>query len=144
MNKRYILKDNKGAALIIAMLIMVVLIILGVAAIMTSSIETKISGNIKASKKAFYAAEAGLERFKAEKLRNNSNWSTVTDIPTTGLGDGSNYTVTVIDCTLDTVTVQSRGTFGSSTTTIEAHFDKNSVNKVLIADKNINIGRDSD
>jgi len=60
------------------------------------------------------------------------------------LGDGSNYTVTVIDCTLDTVTVQSRGTFGSSTTTIEAHFDKNSVNKVLIADKNINIGRDSD
>jgi len=44
MNKISILKDNKGAALIIAMLIMVVLIILGVTAIMTSSIETKISG----------------------------------------------------------------------------------------------------
>lgn len=54
-------KSNSGAALIIALLIMAVLTLLGSAAIMVSSIETKISGNQKSSIQAFYIAEAGIQ-----------------------------------------------------------------------------------
>lgn len=55
----FILRGNEGAALVIALLIMAVLSIIGVSATMTSSIETKISGNHKFSKQAFYTAEGG-------------------------------------------------------------------------------------
>ena len=76
MNKAYtlILKDNKGAALIISLFIMLLLALIGAAALMSSSTETKISGNVMTSKKAFYAAEAGLERFKTT-LKDDADWS---------------------------------------------------------------------
>jgi Tfp pilus assembly protein PilX len=53
-----VLKDNRGAALVVAVLIMAVLMLIGAAALITSSIEIKISGNEKNSREAFYAAEA--------------------------------------------------------------------------------------
>ncbi|MFV9690402.1 MAG: pilus assembly PilX family protein [Desulfobacteria bacterium] len=53
-----VLKDNRGAALVVSILIMAVLMLIGAAAIITSSIEIKISGNEKNSREAFYAAEA--------------------------------------------------------------------------------------
>jgi len=55
----FIVRGNEGAVLVVALLIMAVLSIIGVSATMTSSIETKISGNHKFGKLAFYTAEAG-------------------------------------------------------------------------------------
>lgn len=80
MNKGYlsILKGKKGAALIIALLIMAVLALIGQAALMTSFIETKISGNIKTSRKAFYTAEAGLDVGRLALRRSfdrNNGWA---------------------------------------------------------------------
>lgn len=56
-----ILKDESGIALITALLIMVLLMVLGTAAIMTSTTDVKIGQNFKKSSDAFYLAEAGLE-----------------------------------------------------------------------------------
>lgn len=61
MNKKIIIKDESGVALVIALLIMVLLTILGTAAIMTSTTDVKIAANFKKSTNAFYAAEAGIE-----------------------------------------------------------------------------------
>ncbi|KPJ66229.1 MAG: hypothetical protein AMJ45_04150 [Syntrophobacter sp. DG_60] len=69
-----ILKNNNGAALIITMLIMIVLTVLGIAALMTSSIETKISRNQKSSIQAFYAAEAGIEHAKVTLKGSNNGF----------------------------------------------------------------------
>ena len=60
----YVLNE-KGAALLIALTIMLALTLLGAAATMTSSIEINIAGNQRKSIKAFYAADAGIEHAKA-------------------------------------------------------------------------------
>ncbi|MFP7755270.1 PilX N-terminal domain-containing pilus assembly protein [Thermodesulfobacteriota bacterium B35] len=55
------LNNNGGFVLVTAMLIMLVLTLLGFFAINTSVLEMQIARNDKISKKAFYAAEGGLE-----------------------------------------------------------------------------------
>lgn len=59
--EREILGNKKGAALIIALLILLVLTLIGISAISTTTFETQISGNEKAGTNAFYAAEAGAQ-----------------------------------------------------------------------------------
>jgi len=61
MKSLSMLRNNNGAVLVIALLIMAVLSLIGAAATMTSSIETQIAGNQKFGKQAFYAADAGVE-----------------------------------------------------------------------------------
>lgn len=56
-----ILKDEKGAALVISLLFLTLLSVLGVAGIITSSTDVKIASNYRSSIQAFYAAEAGAE-----------------------------------------------------------------------------------
>jgi hypothetical protein len=53
--------NEKGAALAIALMMLVILAILGTAAIMTSTNEMDIAGNEKQYQVAFYAAEGGTE-----------------------------------------------------------------------------------
>jgi len=55
-------RDEKGVALIVALLLLLVLTIIGISAITTTSLETIISGNDSFRIKSFYAAEAGLEQ----------------------------------------------------------------------------------
>lgn len=57
MNKGFF--DERGAVLVIALLVMAVLSLIGTIAVMTSSIEINISANESLAKQAFYAAEAG-------------------------------------------------------------------------------------
>jgi Tfp pilus assembly protein PilX len=54
-----LLKDEKGIALVVALLFLTLLSLLGIAGIITSSTDTKIAGNNLSSVKAFYNAEAG-------------------------------------------------------------------------------------
>jgi Tfp pilus assembly protein PilX len=113
-----IINDQKGIALITAILMLVVLSVLGIIAVNITSIGAKITGNTRTSKQAFYMAEAGIEAAR-ELLRsriaggstisaqldlvkgadgvltdstNVANFSTTDDVPfinTTNMGNGS-------------------------------------------------------
>jgi len=52
--------NEKGAVLVIALMLLAVLTVLGVAALNTTTTEIRISGNEKVYKQAFYSAEAGI------------------------------------------------------------------------------------
>ena len=55
-----IIGDEKGSVLLIAMAILVMLTLVGIAATNTSTIESLIAGNEKDYKKGFYNADAGV------------------------------------------------------------------------------------
>ena len=66
------LKDGKirrnresGTTLVITLMMMVILTLIGLAAMMTSSIDIRISGNEAVQKQALYAADAGLNFARA-------------------------------------------------------------------------------
>ncbi len=54
--------NERGVALVVAVLVMITATFLGIAAVMTSDIEVRISGNQRSSEKAFYAADSGADR----------------------------------------------------------------------------------
>ncbi|OGP50489.1 MAG: hypothetical protein A2Y79_06245 [Deltaproteobacteria bacterium RBG_13_43_22] len=126
------IKDQKGIALVVVILMLLALSALGVAAINLTNVGTLITSNTKTSKQAFYLAEAGAERAR-EFLRTRaaggntlsnelnsiigidgvlvnsgdvSNFSSTDDIPyinTTSLGNGS-FKVYLTNDTVDGVT----------------------------------------
>ena len=55
-------REENGAILAISLIIMALLSLAGAMAIMTSSLESKISGNERQYKVAFYAADSGMEQ----------------------------------------------------------------------------------
>lgn len=55
------LNDQSGAALVIALLMMVVLTLIGLASTFTSTFEIKLSGNKRGSTNAFYSADSGVQ-----------------------------------------------------------------------------------
>jgi hypothetical protein len=72
-------RDERGIALIVALIILLVLTLIGISAISTTTFETSLSGNERVAIDAFYAAEAGLQRGISE----------LHDIGWTPLGQGS-------------------------------------------------------
>ncbi len=61
IKKNSILKNQSGAALVIALIMMIVLTLIGLASIFTSTFEMKISGNKRGSTNAFYRGESGIQ-----------------------------------------------------------------------------------
>jgi len=61
-------RNERGAALIVSLMAMLLLSALGLALVMTSMTETKIAGNYTASQEAMYAADAGIERAMQDVL----------------------------------------------------------------------------
>ncbi len=59
--KRSIWKDQKGMALVVALIMLLVLTLIGMSSISSSYYETKISGNDRFGTAAFYAAKGGVE-----------------------------------------------------------------------------------
>ncbi len=59
--ERNILKEEKGVALVLALLMLLVLTLIGISSISTTNFETSISGNERVRTDAFYAAEAGIQ-----------------------------------------------------------------------------------
>jgi hypothetical protein len=55
------LNDQSGAALVIALLMMIVLTLIGLASTFTSTFEIKLSGNKRGSTNAFYSADSGTQ-----------------------------------------------------------------------------------
>ena len=70
MSKGSNLRDQRGSALVYALLMLVVLTILGIAALTTSTVEVQISGNDKVYKRSFYAADGGTNMY-SELLEQN-------------------------------------------------------------------------
>lgn len=57
----FVLQTQRGAALVIAIMILLVLTVIGIYAVTTSTIDTKISGYQRFNTNAFYAADAGID-----------------------------------------------------------------------------------
>jgi hypothetical protein len=74
--------NERGVALVVAVLVMITATFLGIAAVMTSDIEVRISGNQRASEKAFYAADAGADRGLAWLLNLGSTVPERSSLPT--------------------------------------------------------------
>jgi Tfp pilus assembly protein PilX len=55
------LREEKGVALVIALLMLLILTLIGISSINTTTYETSISGNERVRTGAFYAAEAGIQ-----------------------------------------------------------------------------------
>jgi type IV pilus assembly protein PilX len=55
------IRYEKGAALIIALLMLLVLTLIGISAIGTTTFETKIAGNERIGTEAFYVSEGGVQ-----------------------------------------------------------------------------------
>ena len=62
------LKNESGVALITGLVIMVLLTAIGTYAINMTEIDQTLSTNLKASKQAFYLADAGIERGRQQVL----------------------------------------------------------------------------
>jgi hypothetical protein len=68
------LRAEHGAALILALMAMTVLMAIGAVLVMTTSTETVIAGNFRSHRQALYAAEAVAELAVAE-LRSSADWA---------------------------------------------------------------------
>src|SRR3989304_2637297 len=62
------LRDERGMVRVVGLLLIVVLMMLGTTAVLTSTTDMMIGANYKTSNQAFYAAEAGVEEAR-ERLR---------------------------------------------------------------------------
>jgi len=58
--KNGFLEDEKGTAIVIALIMMVVLTLIGIASMFSSTFEIKLSGNKRGATDAFYAADSGV------------------------------------------------------------------------------------
>ncbi len=59
--KRSVEKDQKGVALVVALIMLLVLTLIGISSISSTFYETKISGNDRFGAAAFYAAKGGVD-----------------------------------------------------------------------------------
>jgi Tfp pilus assembly protein PilX len=59
--KRFILGDQKGVALIVAIIMLLVLTLIGMSSISSTFFESKISGNDRSGAAAFYASKGGVD-----------------------------------------------------------------------------------
>ena len=76
------LADERGVALIVSLMVMLLLTALGLALTMTTMTETKISGNYAHGAEALYAADAAVERVMQDLLT-VPDWNKVLDGTTT-------------------------------------------------------------
>jgi hypothetical protein len=72
MKLKSTLINQSGAALVIALIMMIVLTLIGLASTFTSTFEIRLSGNKRGSTDAFYAAEGGVQA----TLANSANFTT--------------------------------------------------------------------
>jgi len=71
------MKNEEGFVLITALMMLVILMIIGIAATNTTTVELQITGNDKAAKQTFYQAEAGTQ--VATQLVDDCVFSSLTD-----------------------------------------------------------------
>lgn len=115
-----IIKDNDGSAILAALALMIIITLVGIAAIDQATTDIDMSFNQQHHDQAFYIADAGLKRAVA-KIAANPTWDT--GFVNISYSNGK-YTVNVIDSTtrpalLDTIIIQSFGELNSSQAAVE-------------------------
>jgi len=70
MKQNTLLKDQRGVVLVVALVMLLVLTLIGISGLATTSSENNISGNQRLYNQAFYAADAGIEAFRADAPTN--------------------------------------------------------------------------
>jgi len=84
------LTDQKGVALVVALVMLLVLTFIGFAAVNLTSYEAKISGNERLYNNAFYASDGGIENFRGMVSGGSFIYSNATS---------GSYQINVGDCT---------------------------------------------
>ncbi len=77
------LNNQSGSALIIALMMMIVLTLIGIASTTTSTFENSLSGNKRGATDAFFAADGGIEAAKANEANFLNPLATYTIVPNT-------------------------------------------------------------
>ena len=103
--------------MVIVLMLTMATMLLGLASMMISSTDVKITWNTKSSAMAFFAAEAGIDR-SIQELRNDTSWTD--GFTETSQGNGSSYTVTVESVSSQLNRVVSYGRAGASRRIIES------------------------
>jgi cytoskeletal protein CcmA (bactofilin family) len=118
------ISDERGTALITALLLMASLTAIGVFSTNVTTVNQEITGNLKASKRAFYLAEAGMHHAKIFLSQNKGNWNAYgnatpqTLLPATQLATVGTYTVTIQDAGGGGRRVRSIGNTSSNAMTV--------------------------
>jgi hypothetical protein len=114
------LPRQRGAALIVSLVLMLVLTVLGISAMNMSTLELTMAGNTQAAQLAFQAAETGIDRAMA------GNVTTVapTNYVDIALGDGSYSYTSQIACAATTPVPEGIYSEGGGARAI--HFDATS------------------
>lgn len=84
------LMNQKGVALVVALVMLLVLTFVGLAAVSLSSYEARIAGNERVYNNAFYAGDGGIENFRGRASTGEFVYSTATS---------GSYQINVGDCT---------------------------------------------
>ncbi len=102
-------KAQRGAALVVALIVMAVLALLTMSSLDMLTVNVQISGNHERELKASYIADAGIED-AIDRLRDDPNWNaglTNVEFPT---GSGNTYTVTIDNSGYPLIVITSTGT----------------------------------
>lgn len=94
--KREVRKSERGAALLVALIMLLLITILGVSAMQTTTLEEKMAGNLRDRHVAFQAAEAALragEQYAVSNYPSVTGTGTIT-VPVNGSNVAATYTVT--------------------------------------------------
>ena len=78
MKATSIMNNQKGIALVIALVMLLVLTLVGLSALTTTNFETNISGNQRVYNLAFYTADGGIENFRGRVSGGEFIYSAVT------------------------------------------------------------------
>lgn len=119
-------REERGAAMLIALSLLFMMSLMGVSAIQTSSVDMNITDNYKQDARSFYIAEAGLEHAYSV-LRDSSSWrGGLRDIP---LGGGT-YSVRILDrdsiaALGDSIMILATGSRSSANSTVSVKLSPN-------------------
>lgn len=113
-------RDEKGIALPLALMALVVLASLSAALLATGGAEVQIATNHLHGIQAFFLAEAGLEQAFAALLATPTAITTLAGLPANGTLAGGAYTLTYQAAGTSTVLVVSTGTIGNAQRILKA------------------------
>jgi len=87
-------RQQRGVALVMALVMLLILTILGITAMNTSSLEEKMSGNVQESTRSFQAAESGVNSALKDTGALDPNASTTKNYSYAGQKSGSATVIT--------------------------------------------------
>jgi hypothetical protein len=115
-----ILRSDTGSAMLVSLVVLLMLGVVGIAAVQTSETDMDIADNYRSDVRSFYTAEAGAEQTYAV-LRDTVTWRAgFANYPF----DGGSFTTTLRDsitdsALIDTVVIVSTGTRSNALSTVE-------------------------